>query len=181
MPSSTSTSTRLWPRQTGHWALSEVTWRSGQPTSRHKPHPQVLVHALCGTLQHRKTLTDWKLYNTGKTDLLWISTRKLQASSKCCRSSTGPPWNNAKEQHNLVCCIKLTVASQQSSAHSWRSSPRQPGVPTPQLLRGYPVVQTTTSTHSSPGQWGTGTHLLPPETVPAPFIGAFILRVAELQ
>ena len=41
------------------------------------PHPQVHMHALCGTLQHRKTLTDWKLYNTGQPDLLWIGTRKL--------------------------------------------------------------------------------------------------------
>ena len=33
-----------------------------------------------------------------------------------------------------------------------------PTVPTPQLLRGYPVVLTTTSTHSSQGQWRTATH-----------------------
>ena len=40
------------------------------------------------------------------------------------------------------------------------STPSEPVVPTLQLLRGYPVVPTTASTHSSQGQWGTGTQLI---------------------
>ena len=58
----TSTSTWLWPRQTGHWAFSDVTWGSGKPTSKHKPTsplhaPSSNTHgALCGTLQHRKDI-----------------------------------------------------------------------------------------------------------------------------
>ena len=63
VPSSTRTSTRLWPRPTGHWAFSKVTLGSGNPTSRYKPTsplcaPSSSTHALCGTLQHRKTSTD---------------------------------------------------------------------------------------------------------------------------
>ena len=51
-----------------------------------------------------------------------------------------PSLEHHEGQHNLACCVKSTVASQQSSANSSSSSPREPGIPTPQLSRGYPLV-----------------------------------------
>ena len=69
-------------------------------------------------------------------------------------------WNTTAGQSDWACCVKSTAALKQSSVHSWNSSSTKPGIPTPQLSRGYPARQTTVSTCSSPGWWGTGTPFL---------------------
>ena len=75
-------------------------------------------------VQHSgKTSTDsWKPYrNAGQLDLLWIG-------------ATGPPWNNAEEQHDTAGMLRYKIntvwaASQLSSAYWLFKKQPQPEIP----------------------------------------------------
>ena len=145
MPSCNSISTLLWPRQNSQVGFLRCNLRIGATNIK----AQAYKSLVCTVLEYSCTV--WDPAAQKDIDRLEAVQRRAarfalnqhqrMASAKLMLQELNwPSLEHHEGQHDLACCVKSTVASQQSSANSSSSSPREPGIPTPQLSRGYPLV-----------------------------------------